>query len=246
MKPQPVLLITGGGRGIGAATATLAGARGYAVGVNYKSDAKAADGVVAAIAKSGGKAIAIQGDMAIEKDVERVFATVETSLGRLSHLVYSSGITGMNSRVEAVETRTLREVLDVNVLGALLAVRAAIPSISTKHGGPGGGIVLLSSAVTTIGAAGEYVWYAASKGAIDSMTYGLARELAGDGIRVNAVAPGMIATDIHEPGRLQRVLPNIPMARIGTPDEVAQAILFLLSDASAYTTGAILRVSGGR
>lgn len=246
MISQPVLLVAGGGRGIGAATARLAAARGYAVGVNYRSDAKAAEALVAEIAKSGGKAVPIQGNMAVEKDVERVFAAVERSLGRLSHLVYSSGVTGKNSRVEAVETKTLREALDVNVFGALIAVRAAIPRISVRHGGPGGAIVLLSSAMATIGGAGEYVWYAATKGAIDSMTYGLARELAPDGIRVNAVAPGMIETGIHEPGRLQRVAPTIPMARAGKADEVAEAILFLLSDASSYTTGTILRVSGGR
>lgn len=243
---SPVLLITGGGRGIGAATARLAGARGYSVGVNYKSDAKAAANVVESIAKSGGKAVAIQGDMAIEADIERVFATLDRSLGRLTHFVYNSGITGKNSRVEAMETRTLREVMDVNVIGAFLSARAAIPRISVKHGGGGGAMVLISSVATSLGSPGEYVWYAASKAAIDSMTIGLAKELVGDNIRVNAVAPGLTDTDIHEPGRLDRVAPFVPMGRAGRPEEIAEAALFLLSNAASYITGSVLRVGGGR
>jgi len=246
MTSPPVLLVTGGGRGIGAATAKLAAARGHAVAVNYKSDAKAAERVVAEIAKAGGQAVAIQGDMGREADVERVFASVDQSLGRLTHLVYNSGITGKNSRVEAVETQTLREVFDVNVMGAFYAVREAVPRLSRKHGGSGGTIILISSVAANLGSPGEYVWYAASKGAIDSMTIGLARELADDGIRVNAVAPGPIDTDIHEPGRLDRIIKQVPLGRAGTPGEIAEAVLFLLSDASAYTTGAILRIGGGR
>jgi NAD(P)-dependent dehydrogenase (short-subunit alcohol dehydrogenase family) len=246
MTSPPVLLVTGGGRGIGAATAKLAAARGYAVAVNYKSDARAAENLVAVIAKAGGQAVAIQGDMGREADVERVFAGVDQSLGRLTHLVYNSGITGKNSRVEAVETQTLREVFDVNVMGAFYAVRAAILRVSKKHGGSGGAIVLISSVAANLGSPGEYVWYAASKGAIDSMTIGLARELADDGIRVNAVAPGPIDTEIHEPGRLDRIIKQVPLGRAGTPGEIAVAVLFLLSDASAYTTGAILRIGGGR
>ena len=243
---SPVLLVTGGGRGIGAATAKLAATRGYAVAVNYKSDAKAAERVVAEIAKAGGQAVALQGDMGREADVERVFASIDKSLGRLTHLVYNAGITGKNSRVEAVETKTLRAVFDVNVMGAFYAVRAAVPRLSKKHGAGGGGIVLISSVAANLGSPGEYVWYAASKGAIDSMTIGLARELADDGIRVNAVAPGPIDTEIHEPGRLDRIIKLVPLGRAGMPEEIAEAVLFLLSDASAYTTGAIMRIGGGR
>jgi NAD(P)-dependent dehydrogenase (short-subunit alcohol dehydrogenase family) len=246
MTSLPVLLVTGGGRGIGAATAKLAAARGHAVAVNYKSNADAAEGLVAEIAKAGGQAVAIQGDMGREADVERVFTSVDQSLGRLTHLVYNSGITGKNSRVEAVETQTLREVFDVNVMGAFYAVREAVPRLSRKHGGSGGAIILISSVAANLGSPGEYVWYAASKGAIDSMTIGLARELADDGIRVNAVAPGPIDTDIHEPGRLDRIIKQVPLGRAGTPGEIAEAVLFLLSDASAYTTGSILRIGGGR
>ena len=243
---EKILLVTGGGRGIGAATAKRAAEQGYAVAINYKSDEKSAASVVDAIVKAGGKAVAIKGDMAIEGDVERVFKDVDSTLGRLTHLVYNSGITGKNSRVEDVSTQTLREVMDVNVIGAFWCARAAIPRISKTKGGAGGAIVLISSVAAGLGSGGEYVWYAASKGAIDTMTIGLARELVEDGIRVNAVAPGMIATEIHAPGRLERVTPMIPMKRAGTPDEIAQSVMFLLSDASSYTTGAILKVSGAR
>jgi len=243
---EKILLVTGGSRGIGAATAQLAAAQGYAVAVNYKSDERAAASVVNSIATGGGKAMAIQGDMGVEADVTRVFDAVDGKLGRLTHLVYNSGITGQNSRVEDVSTQVLRDVMDVNVMGAFWCARAAIPRISKNKGGAGGAIVLISSVAAELGSPGEYVWYAASKGAIDSMTVGLARELVGDGIRVNAVAPGLIATEIHEPGRLERVGPLVPMKRPGTADEIAQAVVFLLSDASSYTTGAILRVSGGR
>ena len=196
--------------------------------------------------KSGGKAVAIKGDMGVESDVARVFETVDAKLGRLTHLVYNSGITGKNSRVEDVPTQVLREVMDINVMGAFWCARAAIPRMSKSKGGAGGAIVLISSRAAEMGSPGEYVWYAASKGAIDSMTVGLARELVGDGIRVNAVSPGLIDTEIHEPGRLDRIGPTVPMKRPGTADEIAQSVVFLLSDASSYTTGAILRVSGGR
>ncbi len=243
---EKILLVTGGSRGIGAAVAQHAAAQGYAIAVNYKSDEKAAAFVVSSIAKGGGKAVAIQGDMGVEGDVTRVFDTVDQKLGRLTHLVYNSGITGKNSRVEDVSTQTLRDVMDINVMGAFWCARAAIPRISKSKGGAGGAIVLISSVAAELGSPGEYVWYAASKGAIDSMTKGLARELVGDGIRVNAVAPGLIATEIHEPGRLERVGPLVPMKRPGTADEIAQSVVFLLSDASSYTTAAILRVSGGR
>ena len=241
-----IILITGGSRGIGAATATRAAEQGYAVAISYKSDAKAATSVVDSIDKKGGKAVAIQGDMSVESDVARVFEAVDQKLGRLTHLVYNCGITGKNSRVEDVSTKTLRDVMDLNVMGALWCARAAIPRISKIKGGAGGAIVLISSVAAEMGSPGEYVWYAASKGAIDSLTIGLARELVADGIRVNAVSPGLIATEIHEPGRLERVSPMVPMKRPGSADEIAQSVVFLLSEASSYTTGAILRVSGGR
>ena len=241
-----ILLITGAGRGIGAATARLAAARGYDVAVNYLRDEKAANGVVSAVKVAGQRAVAIQGDVAIEADVARTFATIDKELGRLTHLVYNAGSTGGNSRLEAADTAMIRSVIELNVLGALMCAKAAIPRMSAKHGGPGGAIVMLSSVAATLGSAGEYVWYAASKGAVDSMTIGLSRELAADKIRVNAVAPGIIATDIHPPGRLERLAPLTPIGRAGTPDEIAESVLFLLSDASSYTTGTVLRVSGGR
>lgn len=242
---RPVLLIAGGSRGIGAATAKLAGARGYDVAVNYLSNAKAAAAVVDAVKSTGGKAAAIQGDMSREDEIERVFKEAE-KLGTLTHLVFSSGITGKNSRLDLVPTQTIREVLDINTLGALLFLRAAVKRMSTKHGGKGGSIVLLSSMAAEIGAAGEYTWYGAAKGAVDTMAVGVAREVAKEGIRINAVSPGAIDTEIHEPGRLERIAPNLPMGRPGTAEEVAEAVLFLLSDAASYITGANLHVSGGR
>jgi NAD(P)-dependent dehydrogenase (short-subunit alcohol dehydrogenase family) len=175
-----------------------------------------------------------------------MFAAVDGQLGRITHLVYNTGITGPLSRVETLSTKDAQQVLTVNVLGAFLCARAAIPRISTRQGGRGGAMVFLSSAMATLGGAGEYVIYSASKGATESLTIGLARELAAEGIRVNAVAPGPIATDIHPPGRLDRIVQAVPLARAGTMAEVAEAVVFLLSEASTYTTGAILRVAGGR
>ncbi len=241
-----IVLITGASRGIGAATAQLAAARGFDVAVNYVRDADAAHKVVAAVEAAGRRALAVQGDMAKEVDVTRVFGAVDQDLGRLTHLVYNSGTVGKPSRVEAADAEMMRQVIDLNVLGALMCVKAAIPRISKKHGGPGGAIVLLSSVAATLGSPEEYVWYAASKGAVDAMTYGLSKELGPDGIRVNAVAPGPIETDIHEPGRLERLAPMIPLRRAGKPHEIAEAVLFLLSEASSYTTGTILRAGGGR
>jgi NAD(P)-dependent dehydrogenase (short-subunit alcohol dehydrogenase family) len=242
----PILLVTGAGRGIGAATARLAAARGFDVAVNYLKDSKSADAVVATVQSTGRRAIAVQANMSSEADILRMFEVVDDKLGALTHLVYNTGITGPISRVESIDTKALREILDINVLGAFLCAKAAIARMSTRHGGPGGAMVLLSSAMATLGGAGEYVGYSASKGAIESMTIGLARELAGDGIRVNAVAPGPIATDIHPPGRLERITQAVPLARPGTVEEVAESVVFLLSEASSYTTGAILRVAGGR
>jgi NAD(P)-dependent dehydrogenase (short-subunit alcohol dehydrogenase family) len=246
MASVPILIVAGGSRGIGAAAAKLAGERGFDVAVNYLRDDKAAEAVVAAIKQSGRRAIAVKGDMGREEDIDRLFATVERDLGAPTHLIYSCGITGSPSRIEAVATKTLREVFDVNAIGPILCMRRLIKHAAKSHGGPGGAVVLLSSAAATIGGAGEYVWYAASKGAIDSMTLGLARELAGEGIRVNAVAPGLIDTEIHVPGRLERLAPSTPIGRVGTAQEVAEAIVFLLSDAASYITASVLRVGGGR
>jgi NAD(P)-dependent dehydrogenase (short-subunit alcohol dehydrogenase family) len=250
MTPRPVLLITGAGRGIGAATAQLAAARGFDVAVNYKSDDKSVTGVVAAVKAQGGAGLAVQGDMGVEADVERVFATVDAALGPLTHLVYNCGITGRGSRLEDADSAMMRQVMEVNVLGALWSVQRAIRRMSKKRGGTGGAIVLISSMAATLGGPNEYVWYAASKGAIESLTVGLSRELALDAIRVNAISPGMIATDIHAaggmPDRVARLGPTLPMGRPGRPEEVAEGILFLLSDAASYITGTVLRVSGGR
>jgi NAD(P)-dependent dehydrogenase (short-subunit alcohol dehydrogenase family) len=244
--PRPVLLIAGGSRGIGAAAARLAGERGYDVAVNYNSNANAAASVVAAVKKSGGQALALQGDMGKEADIVRVFNAAADKLGAITHFVHSAGIIGPMSRLDEVSTQTLRDVLEVDTLGAMLCVRECVRRMSTKHGGKGGSIVLLSSMAATIGGATESVWYAAAKGAIDSLTIGVSREVAKEGIRVNAISPGMIDTDIQPPGRVERLLPMLPMGRAGTADEVAEAILFLLSDGASYINGANLRVSGAR
>jgi NAD(P)-dependent dehydrogenase (short-subunit alcohol dehydrogenase family) len=246
MTTAPILLVTGGSRGLGAATAKLAAKQGFDVAVNYKGNKQAADSVVAAVKAAGRRGVAVQGDMAKKADVEKVFAKVDRELGRLTHLVYSSGITGPVSRVEAVEDKDIEEVMAINVNGAFYASRAAISRISKKHGGSGGAIVLLSSMASVIGGGGEFVLYAASKGAIDAMTVGLSRELAGEGVRVNAVSPGLIDTEIQPPGRVERVGPSVPIGRAGKAEEVAEAIVFLLSDAASYISGTILRVSGAR
>jgi NAD(P)-dependent dehydrogenase (short-subunit alcohol dehydrogenase family) len=245
----PVLLITGAGRGIGAATARLAAARGYDVGVNYKSDSKAAAAVVDAVKAQGRNAVALQGDMASQADIERVFKAAD-KLGPLTHFVYNTGIPGTAGRLDAADPAMMREVIEVNLLGALWSLQHAIRRMSVKHGGTGGSIVLLSSVAADIGGPNEYVWYAASKGGIESMTYGLSKELAGDGIRVNCVSPGASETRIHADSgqheKLQKVPAFIPMGRIGQPEESAEAILYLLSDAASYVSGTILRVAGGR
>ena len=243
---RPVLLVAGGGRGIGAATCRLASQRGYDVAINYKTNAKAAASVADAAKAAGAKAVAIQGDMIDEATVERVFDEAVKALGRITHFVHSAGIGGKNSKLDAATAHTLREVLDVNLYGGLLCAREAVRHMSTARGGLGGSIVLLSSIASVTGGAGEYVFYAAAKGGIDALTNGLAREVVKDGIRVNAIRPGPTKTDIHEPGRLERITPLLPMGRPGEPEEIAEAILFLLSDAASYITGAVLNVSGGR
>lgn len=243
---RPVLLIAGGSRGIGAATARFAGARGYDVAINYKSNAKAAASVVNAAKAAGGKAVAIQGDMALEADIERVFDEATRALGPLTHFVHSSGIVGDASRLDEATARTIREVLDIDTFGAMLCLRACMRRMSTKHGGKGGSVVMVSSMAATIGGANECVWYAAAKAGVDAMVVGAAREVAKEGMRVNAVSPGVIDTDIQPPGRIDRVAPMLPMGRPGKAEEVAEAILFLLSEASSYVNGANIRVSGAR
>lgn len=245
-----IMLVTGGGRGIGAATARLAARRGYDVAVNYASNAGAAEAVVRGIESEGGRAIAVRADVAREDEVERLFETVDNELGRLSALVNNAGLAGPISRLDEADGETLRQVIGVNVLGVFYCARAAVRRMSTRHGGAGGAVVNVSSGAASLGSPGEYVWYAASKGAVDSFTQGLSKEVAGEGIRVNAVSPGMIATEIHaasgDAGRLERIGRAVPMERPAEAEEVAEPVLWLLSDAASYVTGAILRVAGGR
>jgi NAD(P)-dependent dehydrogenase (short-subunit alcohol dehydrogenase family) len=243
---RPVLLIAGGSRGIGASTAKLAAARGYDVAVNYKNNSNAAASVVAAVKAAGGNAAAIQGDMAVEADIERVFSETTEKLGPITHFLHSSGISGKYSRLDEADASTIREVLDVDTFGALLCLRACVKRMSTKYNGKGGAIVMMSSMAAPLGGANECVWYAAAKAGVDSMVIGVSREVAKEGIRVNAITPGVIDTDIQPPGRVERVTPMLPMGRAGQPDEVAEAILFLLSDGASYVNGANLRVSGAR
>lgn len=241
-----VLLIAGGGRGIGAATARLAAAQGYAVAVNYRSNAAAAQTLVSELQSSGTRAVAIGANAADENDIERMFDEASRALGPVTHFVHSAGITGRNSRLDEANAATIREVLDVNLLGAILCARAAARRMSTRHGGQGGAIVLLSSIASVVGAANEYVFYAAAKGGVDSLTVGLAREVARESIRVNCVRPGTTVTDIHEPGRLERVTPGLPLGRPAQAEEIAAAALFLLSDGASYVTGSVLNVAGAR
>jgi len=245
-----VLVVTGGSRGIGAATARLAAEGGYAVCINYLRNRAAADALVDAIRAGGARAIAVPGDVAVEADVVRLFQTVDAELGRITALVNNAGILERQMRVETMDAARLNRVFATNVTGSFLCAREAIRRMSTQRGGQGGAIVNVSSAASRLGSPGEYVDYAASKGAIDTLTIGLAREVATEGIRVNAVRPGVIHTDIHasggDPGRPERVRSAIPMQRVGDAEEVARAILWLLSEEASYTTGAILDVTGGR
>jgi len=244
------LIVTGASRGIGAAIAKLAAGRGFSVAVNFSTGKVEAEAIAQQIVSAGGRARAIQADIAREKDVTRLFETAERELGAIRGLVNNAAITGGFSRVESVSAETLAQVMAVNITGAILCAREAVRRMSTSHGGSGGVIVNISSRAAKTGSAGEWVHYAASKGAIDSFTIGLAREVATEGIRVNAVAPGLIQTGLHaangEPNRLDRLAPTIPMHRPGTPLEVAAAVLWLLSPAASYSTGAILEVGGGR
>ena len=247
---NPTLLITGGSRGIGAATALLAAQRGYAVAVNYTRHAEAANEVVRQIRASGGHAIAVQADVAEEAQVLAMFETIDAQLGQLTALVNNAGVVDVAARVDEMSAARLRRMFDINVLGSFLCAREAVKRMSTRHGGTGGAIVNVSSVAARLGGAGQYVDYAASKGAIDTLTVGLAKEVALEGIRVNAVRPGIIETEIHasggQPERAQQMAPMVPMQRAGSALEVAQAIVWLLSAESSYTTGSLLDVTGGR
>jgi NAD(P)-dependent dehydrogenase (short-subunit alcohol dehydrogenase family) len=245
-----VLVVTGGSRGIGAATARLAAERGYHVAVGYLRDERAANALVESIAANGGRALAVGADVSRESDVLRLFETVEGKLGRMTALVNSAGIVDLKLRLDQMTAARLERMFSVNVLGTMLCAAEAIRRLSTARGGPGGCIVNVSSAASRHGSPGEYVDYAASKGAIDTLTIGLAKEVALEGIRVNAVRPGVIATEIHassgDPERAQRLAPGLPLQRPGTAEEVARAILWLASDEASYCTGTILDVAGGR
>jgi len=242
-----VMLITGGGRGIGAATARLAAERGYAVCVNYRADQASAHKLVDEI---GNKAMAVRADVSSEADVLRMFKTMDEKLGRLTVLINNAGIVDRSSRVEAMSAERIQRMLAINVTGSFLCAREAVKRMSTRHGGKGGAIVNVSSMAAKLGAAGDYVDYAASKAAIDTFTVGLAREVGGEGIRVNGVRPGVIRTEIHatsgDPARAERIGAAAPLQRAGEAEEVARTILWLASDEASYITGALLDVSGGR
>jgi NAD(P)-dependent dehydrogenase (short-subunit alcohol dehydrogenase family) len=247
---RPILLVTGASRGIGAATARLAAERGYDVCVNYRANESAARAVVAEIESGGGRAMSVQADVSVEADVVRLFETVDRELGPLSALVNNAGILELQTRVEHIDAARLARVFATNVTGAFICAREAVRRMSTARAGAGGAIVNVSSRAAQLGAPGEYVDYAASKAALDALTVGLAREVAAEGIRVNAVRAGIIYSDIHasggEPGRVDRLGPTLPMRRGGHPIEVARAILWLLSEEASYSTGTFIDVAGGR
>ena len=245
-----VLLVTGASRGIGAATARLAARRDYAVCVNYLHNRAAAENLVAGIIEAGGRAIAVAADVSLEADVLHLYARIDRELGSITALVNNAGILERQQRTEAIDAARLQRIFATNVTGSFLCAREAVKRMSLRGGGQGGAIVNVSSVAARTGSPGEYVDYAASKGAIDSFTRGLASEVAADGIRVNAVRPGFIHTDMHasggEPGRIERVKHGVPLQRGGTAEEVASAILWLLSDEASYTTGAFIDIAGGR
>lgn len=245
-----VVLVTGGSRGIGAAVCMAAAAAGYRVAVNYASNEEAAQGIVSRIVGGGGRAVAVQGDVADEQQVVAMFHEVNRALGPLTGLVNNAGVVDRAARVEEMDAARLQRMFRINVVGSFLCAREAVRRMSTRHGGAGGSIVNLSSAAARLGGAGQFVDYAAAKGAIDAFTIGLAREVAAEGIRVNAVRPGLIETDIHasggRPDRVRELAATVPMQRGGTPEEVASAILWLLSPGASYTTMALLDVTGGR
>lgn len=246
----PHILITGGSRGIGAATARLAAQQGYAVSLNYRNDRAAAEAVLEEITRDGGKAVALQADISREDEVSRLFADAHQSFGPITGLVNNAGMLATRMRVDQMNAARLQHVFSTNIIGAFLCAAAAVRHMSTLHGGSGGAIVNLSSIAASLGSPGEFVDYAASKGAIDTLTIGLAKEVAAEGIRVNAVRPGVIYTEIHasagEPQRVDRMKSGVPMQRGGEAIEVARAILWLLSDEASYITGTLLDVSGGR
>jgi NAD(P)-dependent dehydrogenase (short-subunit alcohol dehydrogenase family) len=247
---EQVLLVTGASRGIGAATALLAASKGYAVAVNYTSNAKAAQDVVSRIRAEGGKAIAVQADVSEEEQVLALFAAVDAQLGRLTAFVNNAGVVDVSARLDEMSVARLKRMFDINVIGAMVCAREAVRRMSTRHGGSGGAIVNVSSAASRLGAPGQYLDYASAKGAIDSFTLGLAKEVAAEGLRVNAVRPGLIDTEIHAsggiPDRVQKLAHLVPMQRGGSAHEVAEAIVWLLSPQASYTTMSLIDVSGGR
>ena len=247
---QRTVLVTGGGRGIGAATSWLAAQRGWAVAVNYTHGTAAAQGMVARIRDAGGTALAVQADVSDEAQVLAMFEAIDTELPQLGALVNNAGVVDVQTRVDVITVPRLQRMFAINVFGSFVCAREAVKRMSTTHGGTGGCIVNLSSAAARLGAPGMYVDYAAAKGAIDVFTMGLAKEVALEGIRVNAIRPGIIATEIHAsggaPDRAQQMAPMVPMQRVGSAEECAEAILWLMSDSSSYTTGAVIDVTGGR
>ena len=244
------LLVTGGSRGIGAAVALMAARRGYRVAVNYASNEEAADKVVAAIEAGGGEAFALRGDVGAEADILAMFETVDRRFGRLDALVNNAGVVDHKARLDEMSGERLDRMMRINVLGTMLCAREAVRRMSTRHGGTGGAIVNLGSVAARLGSPAEYVDYAASKAAVETFTAGLAREVAAEGVRVNAVSPGIVDTEIHasggQPDRIERVREFVPMKRAGKAEEIAGAVLWLLSDEASYTTGAVISVSGGR